>query len=546
MAARRAVGILCGVVAAIWIVLPALAVPLSAVVDRGVDGRPRLTAFHLALALSDDSAVEMVRNSLILAAIVSALAMPLGVGLGRLVAGPRYPGRDTLLALARAPASYPPMIAAVGIFGAVRLITPEHGSIWGWIALGWVQLAWAVPRIMAASMAAFAAVDASWIDAARLAGSKKHRARGMLGWPLARSRVAKAVAEVFALTLFEPGAPLILGMRRTLPVGLIEAALGLDGEARAAVLATIGLGLAFTVRALILAWGGPPRPIPPPVPISNKSKLAGSWANLPLAAWAIVALVPIAGLAATALGLDRAGRFRLDGLLAFASDRPALGALRDSLLLGLAATALAGLLAWGSRPARRRWWLDAASWPATLPPLALGLGVFLAPGFLDAVAALGGSRGGMLTSGSRTMADLFDPFRSPWLVLVAATAMLRVPALRAAIAEVRAGDDRDAVDVARTLGASSWRAWLATAAPAASAILAGVLAVSISRAAIDAAPALLLSRTMAARPVALAVVGLAREPDGLRRAAVLASAALALPVFAWIVAGARRRPRVST
>ena len=108
MGARRPIGIFCGLVAAIWIVLPALAVPLSAIVDRGPDGPPRLTAFHIALALSDDSAVEMVRNSVILATIVSALAMALGVGLGRLAAGPRYLGREPLLALARAPGDDPP------------------------------------------------------------------------------------------------------------------------------------------------------------------------------------------------------------------------------------------------------------------------------------------------------------------------------------------------------------------------------------------------------------------------------------------------------
>lgn len=546
MGARRPIGIFCGLVAAIWIVLPALAVPLSAIVDRGPDGPPRLTAFHLALALSDDSAVEMVRNSAILATIVSALAMALGVGLGRLAAGPRYLGREILLALTRAPRSYPPMIAAVGMIGVFQLFTADHASMWGWIALGWVELAWAVPRVMAASSAAFTAVDASWIDAARLAGAKKSRARGRLGWPLARNPVARSVAEVFAFTLFEPGAPLILGMRRTLPVGLIEAALGLDREARAAVLATIGLGLAFGARGLILAWGGPPRPMPSAKAASNQSSLAGSWAILPLTTWATVALLPIAGLAAMALGLDRAGRFRLDGLLASVSDHGAIGVLRDSLLLGLGATAFAGLLAWGLNPARGRWWLDPASWPATLPPLAFGLGVFLVPGLLDAVAALAGTRGGWISSGTRSLADLFDPYRSPWLVLVAATAVLRVPALRAAIAEARAGDDRDALDAARTLGASRWRAWVTTAAPAVSAILAAALSVSIARAALDAAPALLLSRTMSARPVAVAIVGLAHEPGGPRRAAVLALAALILPVFAWVVAGARRGQRVST
>lgn len=546
MAVKRVFGILCGCVAVVGVGLPMLAVPLSAVIDRAPNGPPRLTAFTLAIVVSDDLTIEMVRNSLVLASVVSALAVLLGVGLGRLASGPRFPGRNVLLTLARAPASYPPLIAAVGIVGAARLLSSEQGSFFGWIALGWVELAWAVPRIMVASSAAFAAVDASWVDAARLAGAKKNRARRMLGWPLARGHVAKASAEVFALTLFEPGAPLILGMRRTLPVGLIEAALRLDGEARAAVLAAIGLGLAFGVRALILAWGGPPRPIPSPATRSNGSSLAGAWAIVPFMAWAIVALLPIAGLATTALGLDRSGRFRLDGILASVADQTAVKALRDSLLLGLGATLVAGFLAWGLRPAKGRKWLDVASWPATVPPLAFGLGVFLVPSLLDAASASGGLGGRTLSIGSRSLARLLDPYRSPWFVLIAATAILRIPALRAAIAEARASDDRDAEDVARTLGASRWQAWLTTAVPAGWAILAAALSISITRAAIDVAPAVLLSRTMAARPAAVAIVGLAREPGGTHRAAVLASAMLLLPIFAWIVAGGRRGHRVST
>jgi iron(III) transport system permease protein len=544
MACRRLIGIACGFIVATLIVLPALAVPISAVVDRGTDGSPRLTAFHLALTLSDDSAVEMVRNSLVLALVVAALAMLLGVGLGRLAVGGRSFGRDGLLALAQAPGAYPPLIGALGLIGIARLIPSELAPSWRWVALGWVELAWAVPRVMAAHVSAFAAVDATWIDAARVAGAKKHRSLGVVGWPLAKGHVARSLAEVFAFTLFEPGAPLVLGLRRTLPVGLIEAAVGLDREPRAAVLGVIGLGLAFVARALILAWGGPLRSIPIARAGLTRSPRVPMWRLVPLAAWVMFALLPIVGLAASALGLDRSGRFRLDGLLALATDAESIRALLHGAVLGLAASSFAVLIAWGMRASRpRASWRDPAAWPAIVPPLAMGLGVFLLPGLLDSAATLATSRAGPIAAMCRWLADLLDPYRSPWLVLIAATAMLRLPSLRTAIDEIGARDDRDVVDVARTLGASRWQAWTTAAAPAVSAILAGAIAVAVARSALDAGPSLLLARTTTAQPVGPAIVGMVAEPDGPRRAAGLAFAALIFPVAAWIVGGLRRSAR---
>ena len=184
-----------------------------------------------------------------------------------------------------------------------------------------------------------------------------------------------------------PERPLILGLRRTLPVGLIEAALGRDREPRAAVLAAIGLGLAFVGREPY-SWPGAARGRHPRTWTSPQvvSKRTPAWRLLPLAAWAAF------GASARCSGwpprpwasTDRAGFASTDSS-PWPSDGEAVRSLRDGAWLGVGASLRGGPAGLGLGPPRSRATSrDPASWPSFLPPLVLGLGVFLLPGLLDA------------------------------------------------------------------------------------------------------------------------------------------------------------------
>jgi ABC-type sulfate transport system permease component len=117
--------------------------------------------------------------------------------------------------------------------------------------------------------------------------------------------------------------------------------------------------------------------------------------------------------------------------------------------------------------------------------------------------------------------------------------LVRMPALRDALARARSLDARSQIEVAQTLGASRWEAWRATSASGMAAILGGAMAWSVAMAALDSGPALLLAPNLAARPIVPGVLTIAGEPGGMRRASAMAVVAMLLPVAAWIVGGSR-------
>ncbi|MDB5351901.1 MAG: hypothetical protein JWN86_3148 [Planctomycetota bacterium] len=530
-----------GLIVAAIIVVPMLSVPLGAIVDSGPDGSARATAFHVALTASDHTAREALGNSLILATGVAALAMLIGILLAGFLANRRFPGRDIVLPFAGASGAIPPLFAAMGLSSVSRFVPVEWDTTWRWLALVWVELAWAVPRVMATTILVFEQLSPAWQDAARLAGAGRRRAWWSVVWPLARPRVAQAVAEIFALTLFEPGGPLALGVRGTLGFRIVEAVLGIDQLGRAAALGTIGLALALSGRSLILWWGGPSWPLASSGRSHRpqRTSLVGMAISIcGVLGWVIVSLVPTIALAGMAVGLDRSGHLTLDAFIGMTSDRQTLAFLGHGLLLGLAATLFGGFLALClERSGRDPSWRRPSSWSTFVPPLALGLGAVLVPRLLDATAGRITSSNLGFAQALHRAANLLDPFVSPWFVLVTVLAMLRLPALRVAIATADAIDDRDRLDVARSLGASGWTAWLDVTGPRLAPILGGAFAWSIAQAALEVGPALLLSPTLSARSIAPGVLTIASEPGGSRKAAAMAVTALLLPIAAWIVGG---------
>ena len=76
-------------------------------------------------------------------------------------------------------------------------------------------------------------------------------------WPLVRPRSARAAAVVFVFALAEPGAPLVLGLRRTLAFQIVEAAGRPDPFPAAAVWAVM-TGLFGLAGWLVWRWGAGP------------------------------------------------------------------------------------------------------------------------------------------------------------------------------------------------------------------------------------------------------------------------------------------------
>ncbi len=126
-----------------------------------------------------------------------------------------------------------------------------------WLLWIWSSLPGAVALVMLATASAVERLEPAWEDAARLTGAGSIPIWRTLIWPLIRPTAARAAALVFPLVLLEPGAALILGLRRTLAFQIVEAARRADPFPRMAVWAVLAGLLAVSGRVLIRRWGGP-------------------------------------------------------------------------------------------------------------------------------------------------------------------------------------------------------------------------------------------------------------------------------------------------
>jgi ABC-type Fe3+ transport system permease subunit len=541
----RRLGRWVGAVAYAIALAPMAALVLAALFDRGPGGSVRPALFPSVLAALDPFVWECARNSLVMAAAVTIAARVVGVGLARIAVGWRFVGRSTLSALVGAGMVVPPAFGALGLrclFG-----TPEtwpESLAWlvpwaGWVAWFWVALAAGAPVVALATASALRRVDPVWEDAARLAGAGRGRVWRQLVWPVVRPEAARALGVVFTLTLLEPGAPLVLGLRRTLGFQVAEAALdGGDGQlTRAAVLAILATALA-TIARKIIAWvGGTETPGFRREPLADSRARPASWSIalgfvLVMAVAAAVVWLPVVGVFARALtpapGFSTGSAGAAVSLASFmmaVRDPLTRGYLVNSAVLGLAVVvfdlALArAIAAWA---VARRWsrWVDlVADWPAAFPPLAVGVGVLALPAVLRMAADAAGFEG------SRTVIDAFDLDRTPWTALVLAVGLVRLPLLARSAIDRRRGLRPSSRDAAITLGASARQArrtlpgrWLGV--PFSAALLTFALAAT------SPVPALLLAPTADVRPLGPAVLLLIDQPGaGLPSAAALASMAM--------------------
>jgi ABC-type Fe3+ transport system permease subunit len=451
--------------------LPVVALLVAVACDRGPAGGPRLSlhVFPVVLWIFDDFAWTCARNSVFFGLLVSLLALVVGVGLSWVIARRRFWGRPILRAAVTALPAVPPAFAALGILGLLgepqawpwplkSAIAGEAGASlesWRgvplWIVWLWTTLPGAAVLVALAATGAVERLERTWEDAARLTGASPGRIWWTLSWPIVRPAAFRAAALVFVFALFEPGAPLILGLRRTLAFQIVDLAAGRDPFPRVAVWALMA-GLLGLAGWAILRWRAGPSILARPEPgvalprhlrhPRRASALRASVSTVVLATWALAGWLPVTGLVRMLAPPEWSEGASTDGTFGALFDvarrigQPPVPQLAaNSLVFGIEVACGIMVLAWIVQPAagiraapRGRWrWLR----PITQPPqLLLGVGILAVPWLASLVARflMGAGR----PSPARVLdafAAALDPLRNSWLAMGFAVALALAPRL---------------------------------------------------------------------------------------------------------------------
>lgn len=547
---------------------PIAALCAAAILDRGPEGGVRASIFSLAITALDPLVWACTRNSLITAGAVAAGSMVIGLYVGRLIGDWRFPARPILLAALTTSAVAPPAVVALGlsvIFGSgggspmgwVERLGPAGRFVpadWGWYAWTWSALVQGGSITALACLSALQRLDPAWRDAARLVGGTRGRVWRKLNWPLLRPVLARAAGLVFVLTVADPGAPMILGLRRTLGYQIIVNGLRDEPFPRIAVLGLIAVVVCVVVRVILHGWAGPEASL---ATTQGRPLRVGSWRRgatgaLVVGLWLIFAGSPILALVFESVRNQPSG-----GVGAFVGrlfDPMVAAIFWRSAWLGVGVCVLftvSGRLARAlpSAPSSA-----ASSWLLTLlhagvaPPLALGVAVLCLPRLAGLTVDWfdGGNPQGLALLVRHAAAVLAsDPIR---LLLPAVGVWLAMSPRLLAAWEGGYGSDRARVDriAAAVLAGAGWtRAHrLASAWSRPDALRRFALTTSL--AATNIAPVLLLANRAGDRTLGPAILLFREDPElGVGPASMLAVAALALNVaVVFLCAPTRLAPRL--
>ena len=244
--------------ATLVIVTAFLALPVVAVFTRAGPG-------ELIAQLGTDLAVDAILLSLKTNAIALALTLALGTPAAYLLARRRFAGRSVLITVLELPLVLPPAVAGVGLLAAlgtrgllggaletmgIRLPFTEAAVI---IAITFV----ASPFYLRQAIAAFEAVDANLIDAARTLGAGSTRTFLRVSIPLASAGLAAGATLAWARGMGEFGATILFagsvrGVTQTTPLAIYEA-FSIDtttAQALGAVLIITSLAVLLTAKLL--------------------------------------------------------------------------------------------------------------------------------------------------------------------------------------------------------------------------------------------------------------------------------------------------------
>jgi iron(III) transport system permease protein len=449
--------------------VPAVALILAVCFDRGPAGEPRFSphAFPVVLWIFDDFAWTCARNSVLFALVISLASLLIGVGLGWLLVRRRFWGRPVLHAAVLTVLAAPPAFVALGMLG---LIGPPHPWPWPvaarstegpggpgasleswaglplWIMWVWTTLPAAAAFVAFSATAAIERLERSWEDAARLAGASRFRIWLNLSWPVIRPAVLRATALVFLFTVAEPGAPLILGLRRTLAFQIVSAAGRSDPFPGVAVWAIMA-GLYGFIGWLFFNWrAGPPIVAGRQTSVAafsngrqtrRATSLSAFVSTLVLAVWAIVGWLPILGLVPLVAGSAAASTAGGAGVLLEHARRIALPPVpqlaTNSLVFGFAVACTLPVLAWMRRPdddmpvarAALRRFMRAIT---QVPPLVLGAGMLALPWLAELASRF------LLEQGHSApalflehVARSIDPYRNSWILMACCLLLVLAP-----------------------------------------------------------------------------------------------------------------------
>lgn len=199
-----------------------------------------------------------------MAALSTALVLPVGLGLAWCLARRQWRGKTLVETLVALPLVLPPVVTGL----ALLTVFGRHGPVGGWlyrhfgfevvftwkavvIALGVMSL----PLLLRTARAAFEAVDPAFEQMARTLGAGEWRVLFSITLPLARRGVLAGTLLAFARALGEFGATIMVagnipGQTTTLSVALYSY-VQLGQDSRAWALAGVSVALAF-----LAVWGG--------------------------------------------------------------------------------------------------------------------------------------------------------------------------------------------------------------------------------------------------------------------------------------------------
>jgi ABC-type Fe3+ transport system permease subunit len=570
-----------GFIPGLILALPLCGLLLAAWVDRGAAGEVRLSLFSAALVVLDPYTRTCVRNSTLFAAVVSGLSLVLGVALGWVIASRRFWGRPLLGATVVALLVVSPAFHALGIlglFGPVRAWAWPHGDratpppvvsledwsgLSAWLLWLWTTLPGAAALVTVTTALAVRGIAPSVGDAARLCGASRFQSWRAFCWPLIRPHAARGAAWTFLLALVEPGAPLVLGLRRTLGFQIVESTRRPQPFPAAAALCLLAGLIGLAGWALLRAWGGPMLGVDRTLrrspsfalPRSQTRSLLGACAcGALLAGWALVSWMPVVGLfllglrsAASPIRAASAPVTAFPGLVECISSPPAPSLITNSALLGVTVACTIIPLGWvlygwprarSDRPFGR-----CIALVGMAPPLVRGISILTLPWLLELAAAWlqGFSTGVPLGRLLSSLSAMLDPYRDNRPLLVASVIFVLAPLtfeLWSAPRRTRAGRVPSASDAARLYGASAL-GHLRLLAVRPFRVFCGQFILVFALAATNLTPALLFQPWSDQQTLSPAVLVLCEGPDNQRRqAAALALVGLVSNLVAVAVARA--------
>ncbi|WZO99082.1 hypothetical protein EP7_000675 [Isosphaeraceae bacterium EP7] len=529
-------------VAFVLIVAPILGLLAAPGMDRGDNGAVRPTVFPAALVAWDHLTRDCLRNSLALAGAATAASLLLGLSLAAIAN--RGVGRfsGVKAPLAAVPLAVPPFVAAWGWHLAVlwaagrwpEWMGTDAGVFAAWLPMVAAYSVWGASLVASRAGADLRRIAPDWQSAGQVAGAGRAGLALSLTWSLLRPGITRSLASVFTLTLIEPAAPWMLGLRRTLGYQVLAEAFHDDRSPRLAVLAALATLLIWGVRILLRRWGGDDVLLS--MPEHPRPGLAGRFARLvswtTAVGWALLGVLPLWFLARQATT-----EVALPGFAAVSLIRP----LAVSILLG-AIVASCGLLLAGrpGGPPRRGW---AARLLSACPTIALAVGALAIPALLELITRR--LRGGSapLEALIGPIARAIDPLATPGLALSLVAVAATFPAIAAIVGASRrpSPDDPVRLDAARLLGIPARDARRIIEGPGRRRIwLAGVLLSTASPAA-----GLLLAPTTEARPLATTFVLLVDQPGQAARIAEAGLTLTALTGLGLMLAGRNGRRQMA-